>query len=117
MDIIDKLRKQADSDEAAGTLYAHIAGREAATEIEQLRSMYVAQRQCTDKLWEKYCAEVERKSEPYLMARVAEIEQSLAAVSARLARAQDALNRIAETTGSDDPCRPMVQIARDALAR
>lgn len=30
-------------------------------------------------------------------------------------RLRAALERIAERTGSDDPCRPLVEIARDAL--
>lgn len=38
MDIIEKLRRQADADEQAGTLYAHEIGREAATTIERLRT-------------------------------------------------------------------------------
>ncbi len=33
------------------------------------------------------------------------------------ARLRTALDKIAQTTGSDDPCRPLVQIARDALKR
>lgn len=37
MDIVEKLRRQADSDEKAGTLYAHEISREAAAEIERLR--------------------------------------------------------------------------------
>lgn len=37
MDIVEKLRRQADSDEKAGTLYAHEIFREAAAEIERLR--------------------------------------------------------------------------------
>lgn len=37
MDIVEKLRRQADADDKAGTLYAHEIGREAATEIEHLR--------------------------------------------------------------------------------
>lgn len=38
MDIVEKLRRQADSDEKAGTLYAHEISREAAAEIERLRN-------------------------------------------------------------------------------
>lgn len=37
MDIVEKLRRQADADEAAGTLYSHVIAREAADEIERLR--------------------------------------------------------------------------------
>lgn len=37
MDIVEKLRRQADSDEQAGTILAHEIGREAADEIERLR--------------------------------------------------------------------------------
>ena len=37
MDIIDKLRRQAAHDMAAGTLYSHIVDNEAADEIEFLR--------------------------------------------------------------------------------
>lgn len=39
MDIVEKLRRQADADDQAGTLYSHVVGREAATEIEQLRTL------------------------------------------------------------------------------
>lgn len=38
MDIVEKLRRQADSDEQAGTILAHEIGREAAAEIERLRA-------------------------------------------------------------------------------
>ena len=37
MDIVEKLRRQAASDEAAGTLYSHTVDAEAADEIERLR--------------------------------------------------------------------------------
>jgi hypothetical protein len=37
MDIVEKLRKQAASDEAAGTLYSHTIATEAADMIEKLR--------------------------------------------------------------------------------
>lgn len=37
MNIVEALRQQADSDEKAGTLYAHELGRKAAAEIERLR--------------------------------------------------------------------------------
>lgn len=37
MDIVEKLLRQADADDKAGTLYAHEIGREAAAEIERLR--------------------------------------------------------------------------------
>lgn len=37
MDIVEKLRNQADADDKTGTLYAHVIGREAADEIERLR--------------------------------------------------------------------------------
>lgn len=39
MDIVEKLRRQADADDAAGTLYSHTVDREAADEIEQLRTL------------------------------------------------------------------------------
>ena len=37
MDIVEKLRRQAASDEAAGTLYSHTVATEAADTIEKLR--------------------------------------------------------------------------------
>ena len=38
MDIVEKLLRQADADDKAGTLYAHEIGREAAAEIKRLRA-------------------------------------------------------------------------------
>lgn len=38
MDIVEELRRQADADDRAGTLYAHEIDRRAASEIERLRS-------------------------------------------------------------------------------
>lgn len=57
-------------------------------EAEGLREMYNAQCACTDEWAEKYRAEVERKADATFLALVAELEQSLAAVNARLAQAQ-----------------------------
>lgn len=37
MDIVEKLRRQSASDEAAGTLYSHTIAADAADEIERLR--------------------------------------------------------------------------------
>jgi hypothetical protein len=45
----------------------------------------------------------------------ADIAMVLALQTAEIWRLRSALDRIAATTGSDDPCRPLVQIARDTL--
>lgn len=57
-------------------------------EIETLQAMYNAQCACTDEWAAKYCAERDRKADATLMARIAELEQSLATVNTRLAKAQ-----------------------------
>ncbi len=59
-----------------------------AQEIENLQAMYDAQCQCADEWAEKYRAEVERKADASLLVRIAELEQALGAVNARLADAQ-----------------------------
>ena len=67
-----------------------------AQEIENLQAMYDAQCQCADEGAEKYRAEVERKADASLLARIAELEQALGAVNARLADAQAVPNAIAQ---------------------
>lgn len=65
---------------------------------EAAEAMYAAQCQCTDEWVEKYRAEVERKADSTLLDRVAELEQSLAAMNSRLAQAQ---TPNVELTGAD----------------
>lgn len=92
MDLIVKLRhmgrQYAQGQQARGGGQQKHYLEEAADEIESLRSMYNAQCACTDECAEKYRAEVERKADATLLERVAELEQALAAVNARLAEAQ-----------------------------
>lgn len=84
-DIVDRLRETGRRLEAAG--YETYIG-DAANEIENLRAMYDAQCQCTDEWAEKYRAEVERKADASLLARIAELEQALGVVNERLTFAQ-----------------------------
>jgi len=58
-------------------------------EIKRVRSMHDAQCECTDEWADKYRAEVERKADATLLARIAELEESLATVNARLAATED----------------------------
>ena len=50
-----------------------------------MQAMYDAQCQCADEWAEKYCAEIARKADATLLQRVAELEDALAVVNARLA--------------------------------
>jgi hypothetical protein len=54
----------------------------------ELEAMYFAQCRCTDEWAAKYRAEVERKCDSALLARISELEQSLAQVNYRLSLAQ-----------------------------
>ena len=80
-DIVDRLRETDRRLVDAG--YETYIG-DAANEIENLRAMYDAQCRCTDEWAEKYRAEVERKADAALLARIAELEQALATVNGRL---------------------------------
>ena len=52
----------------------------------------------------------------YQLFEKADIAMALASMTAEIWRLRSALDKIAATTGSDDPCRPLVQIARDTLS-
>lgn len=57
-----------------------------AAEVADMEAMYHAQCRCTDEWAAKYRAEVERKADATLLQRVAELEDALAEVNARLVR-------------------------------
>lgn len=82
MDIVDQLQE-------ACTVKTDILELErlcgnARQEILTVRSMYVAQCQCTDEVGKKYEAEIERKGDVALMARIVELEDALARVNKQL---------------------------------
>lgn len=81
-------------DDLAMDLHAMTYAEPLLKEIERLQALYDAQCGCTDEWAEKYRAEVERKADATLLARVAELEQALASVNARLAVAQDAMGAV-----------------------
>ena len=61
---------------------------------DEIEAMYQVQCRCTDEWAEKYRAEVERKADANLLARIQELELSLALVNSRLAEVQVRLNAI-----------------------
>ena len=58
-----------------------------------MQELYAAQCACTDEWAEKYRAQVERKADATLLQRVAELEDALAVVNARLAASSDRRER------------------------